>query len=320
MKTKRTLVAVLSLLLAGMMAFVLTACAKDVTVTVNDAGTSTEIQTKTDQTIGDILAEAQITLGDKDEVEPAADTKLTEDITAITIKRYAKVTFVKDGEEIAVELVGATVEEALKAAGVTLAEGEEADADPAAYVKDGMTVTITKEVKVTLTDGGEKKEITTKAATVQALLDEQSITLGADDELSEKPETKLTDGMKITVNRVEYKEETKTETIDYTTEEQYSSSMAQGTSQVTQAGAEGEKEVTYKVKYVNGKEKEREVVSEKVTKDPVARIVTYGTKAAEQKPAGKTVVSKTPVYDCDGSGHGYYEIVYSDGSTDHQDF
>ena len=39
-----------------------------------------------------------------------------------------------------------------------------------------------------------------------------------------------------------------------------------------------------------------------------------------QEPAGKTVVSKTPVYNCDGSGHGYYEITYSDGSTEYEEF
>lgn len=36
--------------------------------------------------------------------------------------------------------------------------------------------------------------------------------------------------------------------------------------------------------------------------------------------SGKTVVSKKAFYDCDGSGHGYYEITYSDGSVEYEDF
>ena len=341
MKTKRILKAALAVALLCLMAFTMTACAKDVTVTVNDAGTTTELETKTGLKISEILSEAAITVGEKDETEPSLDTELTEDVTEITIKRYAKVTVVKGDEEKTVELVGAKVEDAIKEAGFTLAEGEGADAELTSYLKDGMTINITKETKVTVTVDGETKEITTKAATVQALLDEQGIKLGADDVISEKPETELTDAMKITIKRVEYKEVTEKETIDYSTEEEYSSSMSKGTSEVTQSGVEGEKEVTYKVKYVDGKEDSREKVSEKVTKEAVNEIITYGTKeetvqsnnnssassssnssgsATSSSAGGKTVTSKVPIYDCDGSGHGYYEIYYSDGSVEYEEF
>lgn len=36
---------------------------------------------------------------------------------------------------------------------------------------------------------------------------------------------------------------------------------------------------------------------------------------ASQSAGGKTEVSRQAYDDCDGSGHGYYEITYSDGST-----
>lgn len=38
-------------------------------------------------------------------------------------------------------------------------------------------------------------------------------------------------------------------------------------------------------------------------------------QAAAQAPQGKYEVSRQAFDDCDGSGHGYYEITYSDGST-----
>ena len=153
--------------------------------------------------------------------------------------------------------------------------------------------------------------------------------------------------MKIVVKRVEFKEEKKTEAIDFESKKEYSDSLSEGESKVTQQGEKGEKEVVYNVKYVDGKEESREKKSEKTTKNPVDEITTYGTKSdapqdngsneaaqsnnnsADNKPAeseskaeqgGKTVVSKTPIYDCDGSGHGYYEIKYSDGSVERQDF
>lgn len=301
---------------------------KKITVTVNDTGAITEVEIETGKTVKDALDEAKITLGDKDECDPAADEKITEDLKEITVKRYAKVTIVRDGQETAVEVIGGTVEDALKKAGITLAENESLDTDLKTAVKDGLVVTVGKEVKVSLTVDGKTDEVATKAATVQELLDEKGVTLGKDDELSEKTDAKLADGMKIVIKRVEYKNETATEEIPYETEEQYSSSMSEGTSETTQSGVPGEKEVTYKVKYVDGKEADRETVSEKVTKEPVNEIITYGTYSAPQgggnsggnSGGGKTVVSVVPVYDCDGSGHGYNEIHYSDGSVDYQEF
>lgn len=50
-------------------------------------------------------------------------------------------------------------------------------------------------------------------------------------------------------------------------------------------------------------------------KEAVNQLVMQGTK-----PKGKTVVSRERVDDCDGSGHGYYIITYSDGSVEYQDY
>lgn len=341
MKTKKIMKAVLAVMLLCLIAVTMTACAKDVNITVNDSGTTTEVETKTGLKISEVLSEAKISVGEKDETEPSLDTELTEDVTEITIKRYAKVTVVKGDEKKVVELVGAKVEDAVKEAGFTLSDNEETDVELSSYLEDGMTINVTKEIKVTLTVDGKTKEISTKAATVQALLDEQGIKLNSDDTLSEKPETELKDAMKITIKRVEYKEETKKETIDYSTEEQYSSSMSKGSSEVTQNGVEGEKEVKYKVKYVDGKEESREKISEKVIKEAVNKIIAYGTKeeavqsnnspassaaaspnssVASSNSGGRTVTKKVPIYDCDGSGHGYYEIYYSDGSVEYEEF
>ena len=333
-------------------AFVFSACVG--TVTINDSGTKTDVEVKTGIKVSEAIEKASIELGEKDETEPPKDETIKEDTTEITIKRYAKVTVVKGKDKKEVELVGGTVEEAVKKAGFTLGETDKLSADKNAYLKDGMTITITEAIKVTLTVDGKTNTISTNATTVKGFIDEQKIKLGKDDVISEKFETPLKNGMKITIKRVTFKDEKKTESIDYETEKKYSDSMDEGSSQVEQKGEKGEKEVVYTVKYVDGKEISREKKSEKITKQPVKEIITYGTKAeaaeedndsdnntgnnnannnsgssssanqesqsSESSGGGKTVVSKTPVYDCDGSGHGYYEIVYSDGSTAYEKF
>lgn len=323
------------------MMFCMTACGKDVTIKINDAGVVTEADANTGMTVKEILENAGISLGEKDETEPQTDAKL-EDTTEITVKRYAKVTVKNGDDEKVVELVGGKVEEAVKKAGFTLDDSVALDVDKDAYLKDGMVITLSNSVEVSLTADGKTNKCKTHAATVKDFLAEQEITLGEDDEVSPKLETEIKDGLKITVKRVEYKEEVKKESIDFETEEKQSSSLSSGETQVTQEGSKGEKEVTYKVKYVDGKEDSKEKVSEKVTKEPVNKIVTIGTatqnnssqnsqtsqqsnnnsaqSSQSEVQSGKQVVSKQAVYDCDGSGHGYYVITYSDGSVEYEEF
>ena len=323
-----------------LLASCLTACGeKEISLKISDMGAVTEITSKTGKTVAQALEEAEIKLGEKDETEPAADTKLTEDITDILVKRYAKVTVVYGDQKKEVELVGGTVADAVKEAALTTEKNVTPDVPETDYLKDGMTITLSKGLTVSLTVDGETKEITSPAMTVKEFLAAQKVKLGENDEVSEKLDAALTDGMKIVVKRVEYKEETKKETISFETEEQYSDSMASGESEVTREGVDGEKEVTYKVKYVDGKEESREKVKETVTKEAVNKIVTRGTASGSADNGSgsdnsgsdnsvsdngggsdnggeKTVVRKEDFPNCDDPSHGFYLITYSDGSTE----
>ena len=329
MITKKALIRVTAILMMVMLlAGCLAACGgEEVTLEINDMGTKTQVTTSTDKTVKDTLKAAEITLGEKDETDPALDSKITADTKEILVKRYAKVTVVYGDQQKQVELVGGTVADAVKESGLATDESITPDVPGTDYLKDGMTITLTKGMKVSLTVDGKTTDVYTKAATVEEFVKEQNITMGENDELSEKKDAKITDGMKLSVLRVEYKEEKKTEKIDYETEENYSDSLSEGTSEVTQEGVEGEKEVTYKVKYVDGKEDSREAINEKITKEAVNKVVTYGTKSYSNdysgggnsggSSGGRTVVSQVAVPDCDGSGHGYYDITYSDGTHEY---
>ena len=191
--------------------------------------------------------------------------------------------------------------------------------------------------KLTIIDGNTKTEVEAKAGDkIADILKDAGITLGEKDTCEPAVDTELKEGVtEITIKRytestepapetapasviVEYVEAKETEKIPYSSEEAYSDSMEEGTSEVTQQGVDGEKEITYKVKVVNGQEVSREKISEKVIKEPVNEIVTYGT--ASYDDGGVYEVSRDDYPDCDGSGHGYYEIHYSDGSTEYVEY
>lgn len=54
------------------------------------------------------------------------------------------------------------------------------------------------------------------------------VRLGEFDRLSVEPETLVSDGLDITVDRVEYEDYTETETVAYTSTVQYTNSVAKG--------------------------------------------------------------------------------------------
>jgi len=82
----------------------------------------------------------------------------------------------------------------------------------------------------------------------------------------------------------EVKEESKMEIISFETENQDDPTLAKGRTKVKQEGQDGEKQLKYKVTYVDGKETSRELISETVTKEPVKKIILAGTWVATPSP------------------------------------
>lgn len=351
----------------------------DITVSVFDSGVSTKVEAKTGMKVSEVLKEAEIILGDKDQVEPPEEAVVDAD-SSVTVKRYAQVEVTYSGETKTVELVGGKVEDAVQKAGFSLEDGLKTNIIRSAYLKNGMKIRLFKGTVVNLTMDGKTSDVITEAKTVGDFLSEQKITLGDEDEMNFEPEDEIEDGMKLVIKRVTYKEETKKESIEFSKKEKYNEALDDGERKVTQKGENGEKEVVYKVKYIDGKEDSREKLSEKILKKPVDEITSYGSKDGEssfddsdddddedsesdessgysydnedsddeasyvqpqheeqsqrqqssyvepepepepEQQGGRTVVSKQRVDDCDGSGHGYFIITYSDGSVEYEDY
>ena len=100
------------------------------------------------------------------------------------------------------------------------------------------------------------------------------------------------------------KQVTETEKVSYNTIKRVSASLPAGYTNVIREGVEGEKSVTYKVKYQNGKEVSREMVSETLLNAPVDKIVEYGdTDAKASTASDDTSFSYKYVIECKATAY-----------------
>lgn len=278
------------------------------------------------RTVSEILEEAEVTLGEKDITEPAGTEVLTGD-TEILIKRYAAVTVTYEGQSYDLEFLGGRVQDAIDEAGIVLDEQTFIDEPLTDWLKPGQEIYVHHELSVNLTADGSTEHIYTEKATVGELLEERGLTLGKRDRINVELTDPITNNMDVTIQRVKVKKETKKQKIDFETEYQETSSLAQGQTQVSQEGEKGVRKITYRVTYVDGVEESRKTLKKEVIKEPVNEIILQGTYVepepeyedtddGEYGENGKKIVQQVSYDNCDGSGHGYTVIVYEDGSQD----
>lgn len=138
---------------------------------------------------------------------------------------------------------------------------------------------------VTIRLDGSEMSVSTNAHNLDALLREQNITLGKDDKISHRADTPISSGMYIWIKRVKIQNETRVEAIPFDTA-YVASDLAAGA--VLVPGQNGEKSVTYKVTYVDGKEFRKVRLSSAVTKEAISSKVSCGPKTVRKvaaKPA-----------------------------------
>jgi 3D (Asp-Asp-Asp) domain-containing protein len=133
-------------------------------------------------------------------------------------------------------------------------------------------------LKVTITVDGETRELeTTASKTVSELLAEHKIAFGNDDRCTVPTTSALTDGLKLTITRVRVETVTEKTPIPFTTHEVLSPELRVGAKIVKIPGKDGEKAITYRDYYKDGKRTERTKLDEKVTPATQA-LVLLGTQ------------------------------------------
>lgn len=224
----------------------------------------------------EILSQANITLADSDKLD-ISGFRSGEGGT-IKIDKLNNINVEFDGVINTYSVYEDTVGEALDNLGIKLSENSKMNYELTDAVKDGMVITIKSAKSVTLTADGKSAKYAIYQGTVTDLLELAQITLGEDDYTEPSLDTELEANMKVTVYRVEYKTVTETEEVKFITTTVKKSSMNEGTQKVMTQGVNGEDQVSYEVKYVNGKEESRTETERTTVKKPVNKVVNVGTK------------------------------------------
>ncbi|MCB7136999.1 G5 domain-containing protein [Cellulosimicrobium marinum] len=231
------------------------------------------------------LDAAGVTVDSRDVVAPDPDTAL-DDGADVVVRLGKKVTVQTDDEQSDVWLTALDADEALRTLAdrggdvhlVASRSGDRASLDldldtdgPVDVVADGETTVAP--------DGG---------VGVPALLAERDIELGDLDRVSVQRVAKPAEGeptvalvvQRVTVEREETTEAVAYETVEKTDADRYSDDPA-----VEQrTGSKGVRTTVADVTLVDGVEESRDVVSEKVTKKPVDRVLVRGTKERPKDP------------------------------------
>lgn len=310
-------------LVAGLVAFV----GNNKTITLNVDGKASSVQSF-GGTVEQVVKSANLELKPGDRVSPSLDATV-QNGTVININQAKEVKVSLDGAEKTVNTTAQDVEDLVTELGVASASSVSAPKD-ATLSLAGSYVSISTPKTVSIVADGKVNTATTTALTVGKVLEDSGVTLGANDRTSQPANANVVNNMVIKVSRVDTSQTAVTsEEVPFETVTAESADMLKGDKEVTQAGAAGKLERTFKLVLVDGREASRTLVSENVAVQPVIEKVTVGTKAkpvpqaAPAAPAGANTGAAAPammneamwdkIAQCEStgnwsinSGNGYY--------------
>ena len=316
LRRRRTLAALVGVVALALGAGLATATALNSTsVTLSLDGTATQVSTD-GETVADVLAAEGVEVDDRDVVAPGLDATVTEG-TRIAVRFARPVDLTVDGDTSRHWVTATDVTSALEQIGVRYADARLSTSRGATISRSGMNLRVVTPKTVKLVVGAEKpRRVEVAATTVRQALDLREVNVDRWDRVSPRPTTDLDDGDTIRVTKVNLIERTvEDETLAMPTETRSTDQLFEGEERVVRAGRSGDRDATYRLRYVNGALTSRSLVDVADLTRPVARIVEVGTKEEEPEVAafatGSTVWDSLAACESGGNwavntGNGYY--------------
>ncbi len=242
------------------------------------------------KTVEDLLREAGITLGPEDALrlngQPAQlDTPLPRLEQAdrrargvLQVQRAVPITVDDDGVVMTVYTREETLGTALLAEGIRLFEGDQVRPELSTRVAPHLRVTIRRSKPATFRFDGQVVRTRTRARTVGEALAELGVEVRPLDRVEPSLDAPVTDNVEVRVVRVDHEIVVETEEIPFERQLVPDPNLELDTFEVRVPGEPGIRKREILVVYEDGKETQRTVQREWVEKEPVDRMVAYGTK------------------------------------------
>ena len=226
-----------------------------------------------------------------------ADTKES----VILITKPHDVLIYDEGKLTKIVTVSGTAGDAIEKSGIKLKEGDKLSIGKKVPITENTRLDIYRAFTVTLVCDGREQKIRTTDCTVKELLSKAGVRLNEDDIVSLKLSKELKKNTKLRVKRVTYKEVKKTVDVDYETTVKYDDSMYEEQVYVKREGKKGKQVKYYKKKYIDGKYDSKELVKTEITKEPVSKVVVWGSKPSLYggNVAKRVISDLTPPYKID---------------------
>lgn len=231
-------------------------------------------------TVEDLLNRLDITLKEKDIIEPALDTEITDDNFQVNIYR-ARPVLIEDGGKKSVILTAAPSPNAVaKAAGLEvfpediIEQKPLTELDPAEVIKNGgieERIVIDRATPIDLNIFGTQVSLRTHAETIDELLAERNL---GDVTVLPARGTKISKDLSVFVTEPGKKLRVVQEEIPFETEYIEDHGLLLGEEKTRQAGVLGKRAIVYETDE-NGKEI---VFNEVIVRQPVKEIVLQGRK------------------------------------------
>ncbi|WP_435768322.1 transglycosylase family protein [Nocardioides sp. SYSU DS0651] len=318
-KLTRSRVAIVATLAAILLAvsgvtYGYTSMSNEVTLAVD--GEERSVTTMGD-TVEDVLRDEGVDVGERDLVQPELDEEIDEgDKIAVVFAKPIELTV--DGETSTHWVTATDVQGALAQIGTVHRDSRLSTSRGMTLSRDGASIEVVTPKKLTFRLAGKKpvkREVT--ALTVEEALDQVGVELDRHDVVRPKPGKTVADGDRIVFTDIEVKKrDVEGEAVEAPVRRVEDDSMLEGRSEVVEEGADGRRDVTYRLTVRNGDVVRRVVVRQDVTKQPQARVVRVGTKEPAPEPApnyagGGTVWDRLAQCESGGNwatntGNGYY--------------
>ncbi len=287
------------------------ALSKDVTLTLD--GRTTQVSAF-EATVGDVLTAQGIEVTDRDLVAPSIDEKVS-DGTAIAVQFDRPLELAVDGETRTYWVNSTSVASALGEIGRRFNGADLSTSRSASIGRTGLSLEVITPKSVTIKVGAKKlKKHRVAALTVADVLDSMGVEVDKHDQVSPSLDTEIADGDKVVVTDIRIAtDNVKGEVIDAGVIEREDPTMTEGEKDVVREGRDGLRNVTYRLRFVNGRLVARKVVRAAVSVKAVPAIVKIGTlqEPTSNFAGGDTVWDSLARCESGGNwaintGNGYY--------------